>query len=118
MQEGSDIVIASIGLSESSIQDDNYSYRRFLGRFSKIFIRYVATPGIYDTQRGFKLFTKRAVEIVFPRLTIDRFGFDIELLVIAQQRGLKIKEVAVKWMNSRASSVGLGSYVKTLWENH
>ncbi len=114
--EGSDIIIASIELPGSSILDDNHGYRRILGRLSKILIRHVATTGIYDTQRGFKLFNARATEIIFPRQTINRWGFDIELLVIARKKGLKIKEVPVEWINGKTSSVGIGSYIMTLWE--
>ncbi len=100
----------------SSIVDDNPKYRRIFGKISKFIIQNFATPGIYDTQRGFKLFTKTASDIVFSKQTLDGWGFDIELIVIAQSNNLIIKEVPVQWKNSRASSVKFSSYFKTLLE--
>lgn len=117
IESGNDIVIGSIELTNSLIKnDDNHWYRRVLGKLAKILIRLIATPKIYDTQRGFKLFTKKATEIIFPKQTINRWGFDIEILVIAQINNLKIKEVAVDWNNSRASSIHIGSYIMTFFE--
>lgn len=116
IKSGADIIIGSIEVPGSSIKDDNLGYRRLFGRYSKIIIRTLATPGIYDTQRGFKLFTKQAADTVFKRQTIDRWGFDIEIIVIAQCNNLNIREVPVDWKNSKASSVHIGSYFVTFVE--
>jgi glycosyltransferase involved in cell wall biosynthesis len=116
LQKGADVAIASIEVPGSTIQDANYRYRRALGRWSKWLIRAVATPGIHDTQRGFKLFTKNAAESLFPPLITDRWGFDIEILRRAQKKGLIIRELPVEWNNSKATSVTLGSYFRTLFE--
>lgn len=116
IEKGADIVIGSIELPGAQIQDDNYGYRRVLGKWSKWLIRNLITPGIYDTQRGFKLFTAQAVEALFPLQVTNRWGFDFEILSRAQKRGLKIKELAVEWNNSKASSVNMWSYFYTLWE--
>lgn len=113
---GMDIIIGSIEISNLTKEDDNHSYRRLFGKIAKILIRHIATPGIYDTQRGFKLFTRNASKIVFSRQTIDRWGFDIELIVIAQEHNLKIKELPVNWINSKTSSVSLMSYFVTFYE--
>lgn len=116
MKKGAQIVIASIELPGSNIKDDNYSYRRVFGKWAKRLIRAMAVPGIYDTQRGFKLFTAEAAKAVFLPLKTYRWGFDIEILTRAQKMGFKIKEIAVDWNNSRASSVNLFSYFHTLYE--
>jgi dolichyl-phosphate beta-glucosyltransferase len=116
IKTGADIIIGSIEVGGSSNIDENHWYRRTLGKISKTLIRLIATPGIYDTQRGFKLFTRDASKIVFDRQTIDRWGFDIEIIVIALQHNLNIKELPVTWINSRTSSVHLGSYFATLFE--
>lgn len=113
---GTDIIIGSIEISNLTKEDDNNMYRRLLGKIAKVLIRYIATPGIYDTQRGFKLFTREASKIVFSRQTIDRWGFDIELIVIAQEHNLKIKELPVNWINSKTSSVNILSYFTTFYE--
>jgi dolichyl-phosphate beta-glucosyltransferase len=116
IQKGADIAIASIEMSGATIEDANYSYRRVLGSLAKRLIRALAVPGIYDTQRGFKLFTKKATEMIFPQQTVNRWGFDIEILSLAQKKGLKIKEIPVEWHNSTGSKVTVWSYFGTLYE--
>ena len=115
-KKGADIVIGSIELPGSEIKDNNQWYRRILGKMSKKLIQFVIAPGIYDTQRGFKLFTKKSIDIIFPKQTITRWGFDIELITIAIQHNLKIKEVPVIWLNGKDSSVGVGAYLTTFAE--
>lgn len=112
IEKGYDVVIGSIALS-SDVVEHNGWHRRLFGSLSKLLIRLTATPGIYDTQRGFKLFTANAAEIIFNRQTIKRFGFDIELLAIAQANGLKIKELPVVWDNPAGSTVRLSAYLYT-----
>lgn len=111
-----DIVIGSIGLKEADIFDVHHPYRRVLGSVSKVCIRMCATPGIYDTQRGFKLFKHAAAKDIFSQLSIHRWGFDIEALVMAQQTGLIIKEMPVAWNNTKRSNIGILDYFKTLRE--
>jgi len=116
IKSGNDIAIGSIEIGEGKVVDNNVWYRRGMGKLSKWLIRHTVAPYIYDTQRGFKIFTKSAVETVFPLQTIYRWGFDIEILAIAIKKNLKIKEISVDWDNSAGSSVNLGSYIKTLFE--
>src|SRR2546422_11529771 len=54
-------------------------------------------PGILDTQAGLKGFSAPAAGLVFPRLTIPGFGFDVEALYIARKHGLRVKQVAVHY---------------------
>lgn len=114
---GYDIVIGSIEVEGAQINEKAQWYRRFLGHWSKYLIRIVAGLwNIHDTQRGFKLFTEKAAKEVFSKATIERFGFDIEILAIANHKGLKIKEVPVVWNNAGESTVTFGSYFKVLMD--
>jgi|GEM_PF-126910 len=113
---GFDVVIGSIETSGASVKEHNQSYRRILGSLSKIIIRLLAVPGIRDSQRGFKLFSKRAAELIFRNQTIKRFGFDIELLVLARLHRFPIKEVPVQWINPKGSTVTPLSYITTFRE--
>lgn len=113
---GADVVIGSIRLKKASVSENSGWYRRALGYIAKVIIGVLAVPGISDTQRGFKLFSRKASEVIFPLQTINRFGFDIELLVIAWVNGLKIKELPVVWNNADGSTVTLKSYFQTLRE--
>jgi len=116
-QERYDVVIGSIEIKGSKVHEGAAWYRRLLGKYSKYIIRIISGLWkIHDTQRGFKLFTAEAAEKIFPKQTIMRWGFDIEILVIAKKMKFKIKELPVDWKNPGESKVSLMSYVKTFQE--
>ena len=117
LDEGYDIIIGSIEVEGAKIFEHAQWYRRLLGRLSKYLIRFMTGLWeIHDTQRGFKLFTAKATEAVFPKIKIERFGFDFEILALAKKKGYKIKEVPVVWNNPAGSTVGLKNYIATLKE--
>jgi hypothetical protein len=62
-----------------------------------------------DTQCGFKAFTRAAAQNVFQLQTIERWGFDPEILFIALKRGYRIAEVPVSWAHDERSKI---SYLK------
>lgn len=45
----------------------------------------LGVKGISDTQCGFKMFTKKAVKELFPKMHLNRWAFDVELLYLAQR---------------------------------
>lgn len=114
--KGYDIVIASIRVNGAKIIEQSQWYRRLLGHISKVLIRALVLRNFYDTQRGFKLFTRDAARRIFASQTIYGFGFDMELLLLAQKYGFTVKEVPVMWINKNGSSVGFRAYWKTLGE--
>ncbi|KAG0279302.1 dolichyl-phosphate beta-glucosyltransferase [Linnemannia exigua] len=63
--------------------------------------------GIEDTQCGFKLFTRRAAQAIFPNMHVEGWVFDIEVLMIAQQLRIPIVEVPVAWQEIDGSKVSL-----------
>lgn len=63
--------------------------------------------GIEDTQCGFKLFTRKAAQLVFPNMHVERWIFDIECLMIAQSQKIPLVEVQVKWHEIDGSKVNL-----------
>lgn len=83
-------------------------HRIILSRLSNLLIRWLLLPGVYDTQCGFKLFEKGPAQEIFRRATINRFGFDFEVLAIARHLGYPIKEVGIDWFNDGASKVRAG----------
>ena len=112
-----DVVIGSIELKGSKIEEHAGWHRRFLGKISKYIIRIVAGLWeIHDTQRAFKLFPAKVAQDVFSRQTIYRWGFDIEILALSKRLGYKIKELPVTWINPGESKVTLKSYLRTFWE--
>lgn len=79
-----------------------------MGRAFNAMVRFVALPGIKDSQCGFKLFKASAAKDVFGSLkvygsevkelkTAFLGAWDVEVLYIARKRGYTIKEVPVVW---------------------
>ena len=109
LEAGSDVVIACRVLPESryDISPEFFRYlytRHVMSRTFNWAVRHALLPGILDTQAGLKGFTARAAELVFPRLTLKGFGFDVELLYIARQHGLTITQKAVHYRYDREPS--------------
>ncbi|EER15193.1 dolichyl phosphate glucosyltransferase, putative [Perkinsus marinus ATCC 50983] len=52
---------------------------------------------IRDTQCGFKLFTRDAARDIFSSLHLNRWAFDIEIVLLARFMRLRIVEVPVNW---------------------
>lgn len=99
-ESGFDAVIGSRGLPDSKIELHQNIIRETMGRTFNLFVRLLVVSGIHDTQCGFKMFTRRAVDAVFPRCRLDGWAFDVELLALAQKLGFRIAEVPVHWVNS------------------
>jgi dolichyl-phosphate beta-glucosyltransferase len=111
--DGYDVVIASLTEPGAKVVGHEMWYRRFLGMIANIITQILATPGISDTQRGFKVFTSRAAEDIFSLTVIDRWGFDIEALALAQKFRYKIKSIPITWNNDPNSKVNIWAYPKT-----
>jgi len=112
-KKGYDIVIGSRDLKESIIAVPQSWFRRRLGDVFNLFTQVTCGLwGIWDSQCGFKIFSKDAVEKIFPKCKIDRFAFDPEILVVAKKLGFKIKEIPVVWINEPESKVKFKSMVK------
>jgi len=85
---------------------DEPGLRHVMGRVFNSLVRLLAVRGFQDTQAGFKCFKRDAARELFPYQTMDGFGFDVEILFIAQKRGYRIVEVPINWYymsNSRVS---------------
>jgi dolichyl-phosphate beta-glucosyltransferase len=100
-----DVLIASRNLKDSNIVVTQPFHRQILGKGFSLLTQILAVEGIKDTQCGFKMFNKKAKEIIFPRQTFERFGFDVEILHIANKHDLSIKELPVTWINDPDSRV-------------
>src|SRR3990172_2913216 len=100
LEQGADVAIACRVLPESlyvmSPSFFHYLYtRHVMSRGFNALVRALLLRGVLDSQAGLKGFTARAAEVVFRRLTVARFGFDVEALFIAQKHGFTIRQTAV-----------------------
>jgi dolichyl-phosphate beta-glucosyltransferase len=83
------------------------SYRHVMGRLFNGVVQRLALPGIEDSQCGFKMFTAAAVHSIFPLVTIDGWAFDVEVLTIAREQGLRVVEVPIEWHYRSESQVSM-----------
>ncbi len=81
------------------------AYRHVMGRVYNWLVKVMAVSGFEDTQCGFKCFHSSVKQELFGRQTIDGFGFDVEVLYLAQKRGYKIIEVPIHWYYQTESKV-------------
>lgn len=107
-EAGYDVVIGSRKIEGSFIQVHQPKHREIMGEGGNWLIRIVLGLWSYpDTQCGFKMLSAEAAEAVASRMVVDRFGFDFELVILAQKLGFKIKQMPVRWMNEEGSTVSL-----------
>jgi len=106
---GADIAIGSRWLERTRQTIRQPLYRQFFGRCFNAVTRLIMGLPFADTQCGFKAFTRAAAQTVFQLQTIDRWGFDPEILFIALKRGFRIVEVPVSWAHDERTRI---SYLK------
>lgn len=106
---GADIAIGSRWLESSRQTHRQPLYRQFFGRCFNAVTRGVMGLRFADTQCGFKAFTRAAAQTVFQLQTIERWGFDPEILFIALKRGFRVTEVPVSWGHDKRTRM---SYLK------
>lgn len=108
IETGAAVAIGSRGTPESQVRQSQGIVRENMGKTFNRIVQAIAIHGIQDTQCGFKLFTDTARREIFRRASVDRFAFDVELLLIAHDLGLRIAEVPIAWHHvpdSRVSPV-------------
>ncbi len=106
---GADIAIGSRWLERNRQTIRQPLYRQFFGRCFNGVTRLVMGLHFADTQCGFKAFTRAAAQTIFQLQTIERWGFDPEILFIAVKRGYSIAEVPVSWAHDERTRM---SYLK------
>jgi glycosyltransferase involved in cell wall biosynthesis len=106
---GADIAIGSRWLERTRQTIRQPLYRQFFGRCFNGVTRMIMGLPFADTQCGFKAFTRAAAQTVFQLQTIERWGFDPEILFIALKRGYRIAEIPVSWAHDERTRM---SYLK------
>jgi dolichyl-phosphate beta-glucosyltransferase len=114
---GADIAIGSRARLDPAVSVVARPHRVLAGRIFSWLVRRFAIRGVIDSQCGFKAFTAAAATDLFGRLRTRGFGFDVELLLLAQAAGYRIVEVAVNWADQPGSKVALATDgPRMLWE--
>ena len=100
-----DLVMASRSLPESNVVIHQPAYRETMGKMFNLLVQALIVRGIIDTQCGFKLMKTEAGREIAGYLRINRFSFDVEMILVAKRLGYRCVDVPVKWINSPASRV-------------
>lgn len=109
IQAGADVAIGSRWLDRKRQTVHQPLYRQFFGRCFNGITRTVMGLPFKDTQCGFKAFRREAAQVIFRLQTIERWGFDPEILFIASKLAFNIEEVPVTWGHDDRSRI---SYLK------
>ena len=100
-----DLVLGSRALDRSLIGQRQPWRREQGGKVFNAIVRLLTGLPFADTQCGFKAFRMEAARPIIVRGEVDGFGFDVELLFLAQRAGLRLLEVPVRWDHHEGSKV-------------
>ena len=100
-----DVTFGSRAVDRSLIGVHQSPFRETSGRIFNLFVQGLIGLPFKDTQCGFKAFRRSAAGPVFERQTIMGFGFDPEILYIAKKRGLRLREIPVRWDHVEGTTV-------------
>jgi len=102
-----DMAIGSRAMDRSLISVHESPFREFAGIIFNKIVRAILWLPFVDTQCGFKAFRRERCSVIFEQQTIERFGFDPELLYLARRHGLRAVEIPVRWGHSPATTVSM-----------
>lgn len=105
IDEGADVAIGSRWLQAELQTERQPWYRQLYGRLFNLALRIVLRLNFRDTQCGFKAFTRSAAAAIFSRQRVERWGFDPELLFLANKFNLRTVEVPVEWAHDHRSKI-------------
>jgi dolichyl-phosphate beta-glucosyltransferase len=115
--EGFGGAIGSRAVDRSTVEVPQGWRRRTMGKTFNALVRLFTGLPFKDTQCGFKLLDRSAFGPVFSMARVDRFSYDVEILMLARLQGVRVAEVPVIWRDSPISKVGmLRDSSQMLWD--
>jgi len=100
-----DIAFGSRALDRKLVGNRQPWRREQGGRVFNLVVRVATGLPFWDTQCGFKAFGMEACRPIIEAAKIIGFGFDVELLFLAQRAGLRLREVPVRWNHHEGSKI-------------
>jgi len=107
IRAGGDLAVGSRALRDQSVARRVRPHRQLVGNAFNLVVRALGVWDVTDTQCGFKLFRGEVAADLFGALCTEGFGFDVELLLLAQRRGYRIVEVPITWIDQPGSRVSV-----------
>ena len=103
--EGFDFVIASRALKASRILVGQGALRQMAGKIHGVIQRTVLGLRVRDTQCGFKLYRRSVALELFREQKLDSVLFDCEVFYLSVKKGLRVKELPVRWTHDQRSII-------------
>jgi glycosyltransferase involved in cell wall biosynthesis len=107
IEDGADLAFGSRALDSSLIGVHQPWRREQGGRLFNLVVRLATRLPFWDTQCGFKAFRMEICRPIIGAARINRFGFDVELLYVANLAGLELKEIPVRWDHNDGSKLNV-----------
>ncbi len=101
---GADVAIGSRWINPGPHANPQPLYRRVSSRVFNLCAHNLLGLEFKDTQCGMKAFTRDAAQALFEHQSIDGWGFDPELLLIARRFGFRVTEVPIELNHDYATS--------------
>jgi len=109
-----DIVIGSKRHPNSQVYYPHF--RRLMSKTYQIMNRILFNLKVKDTQVGIKLFKRKVLEKIMPKIAVKRFAFDLEFLVLANKYKFSIVEAPIKMRYCFKSSIDPFSVFFMIWD--
>lgn len=98
-QDNCDVAIGSKRHPESEV--DYPSHRVVISNIYYWIVKTLFGLNVRDTQAGLKIYKRKVLNDILPRLIVKKFAFDLEMLVAAHKFGYRILEFPIKVIFSR-----------------
>jgi glycosyltransferase involved in cell wall biosynthesis len=105
IEAGNEVAIGSRAIDRTLITVHQSHFREVAGIIFNSLVKLFTGLPFHDTQCGFKVFLRERSKIIFEQQRVERFGFDPEILFLAQRHGLTSIEVPVRWAHDKATRV-------------
>ncbi|CAN5697714.1 glycosyltransferase family 2 protein [soil metagenome] len=102
-----EVAFGSRALDRKLIGNRQAWHREQAGRVFNLLVRLATGLPFWDTQCGFKAFRMEAFRPILEQAQSDGFSFDVELLFLAHQAGLRMREIPVRWNHCDGSKVNM-----------
>jgi glycosyltransferase involved in cell wall biosynthesis len=105
--DGTDVIIGTRKNGHSTVIIHQPRYRELLGKCFTLLSQLILNTWVTDFTCGFKAFSRTAIDTIFAKATINRWGYDSEILFLARKAGFSMTEVPVKWSDDQGTKVRL-----------
>lgn len=117
IHKGEEVIIGTRKNGESTVMLAQPKYRQIMGKVFTKMTQLFLNVYVTDFTCGFKLFSRESAAVIFANSRVDRWGYDAEIMFLAQKYGYSIREKALLWYNDDRTNVRiLSAALQTIGE--